>query len=389
MTTKVDNQTPRAATPPPQGRLRLSIDASAVPNQPTGAGHYVIEITRALSERADVDLTVFCRRGDGARWTVADTVVERAPLARPVRLAWEQVELPRLLGDMPIEVHHCPHYTMPERARVPRVVTIHDMTFFDHPEWHERPKVLYFRHAIRAAAAKANALITPSRRAAERIQASIEVVAPLHVVPHGVDHQRFRPAESHEADYDQAVLERLGVRTPYVAFVGTLEPRKDVPTLVRAFDRIAGTIGDLSLVLAGGEGWGTAAVDQAVASSTFSERIVRVGYMAEEDKPALLRRAQTVTYPSQEEGFGLPVLEALACGAPLVTTRGSAMEEVAGGSALLVEAGDVDELAAAIEASVAGGQEVQDRRREGLAVASGYTWDAAANRHLEIFRSVT
>ncbi len=382
---------PVAATPTAPAAvptLRLSVDASAVPVQPTGAGRYVIELVRALNALPGVDLTLFCRRGDGDRWRRGEaTVVERAPVHRPVRLAWEQVELPRLLGDLPIDVHHCPHYTMPERARVPRVVTVHDMTFFDHPEWHERPKVLYFRRAIRAATTKADALITPSERAAERIADALDLRAPLHVVPHGVDHRRFTPPGASAAD-DDAVLARLGIERPYVAFVGTLEPRKDVPTLVRAFDRLAGGHPGLGLVLAGGDGWGTAAVDEAIAGSAHPERIRRVGYLPEAEKPALLRRADTVSYPSQEEGFGLPVLEALACGAPLVTTEGSAMAAMAGGSALLAAAGNVDSLAQALEASLAGGPEVAERRRLGIEVAGRYTWAAAAARHLEVFRTV-
>jgi len=122
--------------------VRVSLDATAIPARPAGGGRYVVELARALGTRPDVDVTVLARRGDGGRWRAlpGDSVVEQAPASRPARLAWEQVVLPRQLGRLPVDLHHAPHYTMPRRARLPTVVTIHDLTFFDHPEWHERVK---------------------------------------------------------------------------------------------------------------------------------------------------------------------------------------------------------------------------------------------------------
>ena len=377
----------------PTEPLRVCVDVSAVPDHPTGAGRYVLELTSRLSLREDVDLTLICRRGDGGRWqaTGAGTVVDRAPPARPLRLAWEQVELPRILETLEPDVLHSPHYTMPVRADVPRVVTIHDMTFFDHPEWHERAKVLFFRRAIRTAATKADALITPSAAAAQRVREILAPEVPLFLVPHGVDHTRFRPldvAETDEAERDEAAQVRMGLRQPYAAFIGTLEPRKDVPTLVRAFDAIARDLPELSLVLAGAPGWGMEAIEAAIGGIRHRNRVRRIGYIPEEDKVALLRGAAVVAYPSREEGFGLPVLEALACEAPLVTTSGSAMAEVVGDAARLFPPGDTEELARALEETVRGGPVVDDRRRRGVELAARYTWENSAASHVDVYRSV-
>jgi glycosyltransferase involved in cell wall biosynthesis len=379
----------------------LSLDVSAVPADPVGAGRYTINLTEALARRGDVSLLLWSRRGDARRWGaitgaehavtgetdpgLAASIRAEAPSRRPVRLAWEQLRLPGLLSGTGASVHHGPHYTMPERARLPKVVTIHDLTFLDHPEWHERSKVRVFRRAIEVAARKATALVCVSATTAARLQESCRPTGRVFVIPHGVDHAQFRPHESTPGG-DEEVLARLGVRPPYIVFVGTLEPRKAVPDLVAAFDRIADSQTELSLVLVGGSGWGRPDIERAIAASRHSHRIIRTGYVPERAVPAVLRRAAVAAYPSIEEGFGLPALEALACGTPLVTTAGTAMAEVSGDAALLVSSGDGPGLAGALEAQLRGGADVDARRRRGLDLAVGYTWERSADGHMAAYR---
>lgn len=367
---------------------RVVMDASAVPANPAGAGRYTIDLVGALSRRDDVALTLIAREGDVDRWPDGVEVLDIAPTRRPVRLAWEQVRLPRRLRRLDFDVYHGPHYTMPEAAAVPKVVTIHDLTFFDHPEWHERTKVPFFRRAIRVAARHADAVVAVSRTTANRLREISPPKVPMAVIPHGVDHARFTPMPpSPRSDAD--MLGALGVRPPFVAFVGTLEPRKDVPSLVRAWDRMASRHRDLSLVIAGGAGWGAGAVSNAVGDAVHRDRVVMTGYVPDEVVPALLRSAAVVAYPSLEEGFGLPALEALACAAPLVSTTGSAMEEVAAGAALLVPPGDVEALAGALDMAVRQDAGLAARRERGLAIAARHTWEGCAARHAEVYRSVT
>ncbi|MEZ5170903.1 MAG: glycosyltransferase family 1 protein [Acidimicrobiia bacterium] len=366
--------------------MRVLLDVSAVPERPVGAGVYTVNLAKALDERSDIDLTLLTRRADASRWSTiapAARLDARLPAVRPLRLAAEQMV--RAADEDGLDVWHGPHYTMPWfRSSPPAVVTVHDLTFFDHPEWHERSKVAFFRRAIRASAERAQVVVTPSETTARRLRDLVHPSADVVTIPHGVDHDRFHPDPAVE-DADLEVLRGIGVHPPFVAFAGTLEPRKDVPTLVDAFARIAPGHPDLRLVLAGGDGWGANAVRRAVGSSGFTTRIVRPGYVDDAVLPALYRRAAAVAYPSLEEGFGLPVLEALACGAPTVTTRGTSMADVAGDAALLVDRGATDRLAAALETCLTDRGTEQALRERGPHVAAAHTWAVSTAAHVEAY----
>jgi glycosyltransferase involved in cell wall biosynthesis len=377
--------------------LLLTLDVSAVPVNPVGAGQYTMHLASALSRRPDLDLILIGRRGDRERWTQAAPgarTVSAAPAQRPLRLAWEQLALPGLVRRLDASVHHGPHYTMPERSSVPMVVTVHDLSFFEAPQWHDRSKVVLFKRAIRVAARRATAVVCPSRVTADQLARWCRVDAELFVAHHGVDAGRFSPHEV-EPGAAAAILGRIDARLgggqPYLVFVGTLEPRKDVPSLVQAFDRVADRHPEALLVLAGGDGWGASAVDQAIAATSSGRRIVRTGYVADAVIPVLLRSAVAAVYPALYEGFGLPALEALSCGTPLITTSGTAMEEVAGDAATLVRPGDVAGLAEALDAALGSGSvttsgERERQRHAGLKIAAAHTWEESANRHVEAYR---
>ncbi|MGI9118831.1 MAG: glycosyltransferase family 4 protein [Acidimicrobiales bacterium] len=362
----------------------VALDVSAVPAQPAGAGVYVLRLVEALATAGHVELDLVAAAGDGRRWeeiAPQARIHAVAPGRRPARLVWEQAHAPALaqrLGGL----WHGPHYTLPLRANVPLVVTIHDLTFYDHPEWHLRSKVVYFRRMIRASAERADVVVCVSEHTAARLHALLAPKAPVVVIPHGVDHRRFRV----DQDDDLGRLAALGVRPPFVAFTGTLEPRKNVPALVRAMARLAPGHPDLQLVLAGHRGWGGGEVDAAVSSSALDGRVLPLGYVDDGVVPALYRQSAAVAYPSLEEGFGLPTLEAMACGAAVVTTSGSAMQEMVEDAAQLVPPGDEEALTGALEALVAGGAEVDRLRAAGPVVAAPHTWDRCAERQVAVYR---
>jgi glycosyltransferase involved in cell wall biosynthesis len=298
------------------------------------------------------------------------------------------VSMPSVLGRQPLDVHHGPHYTMPERTRLPVVVTVHDLTFFDHPQWHERAKVPFFRRAIRQAAARAKVVVCVSDATARRLDELLHPGARVVVAHHGIDHDHFLPADhpSVSVEEDRAVLHGYGIRPPYVAFLGTLEPRKGIDLLASAFDRVAPAHPELQLVIAGGRGWSAGDTENALAAMRHSGRLVRTGYLSDDVVPVLLRRSACVVYPARAEGFGLPVIEALASGAPVITTAGSVMDELAAGTALTFPSEDVSALAEVLAAALDAPGHQESRRRAGLKVAARYTWAASAEEHVSAYR---
>ena len=247
-------------------------------------------------------------------------------------------------------MHHGPHYTMPERAAVPKVVTIHDLTFLDHPEWHERSKVVVFRRAIRVAARRADAIICVSEHTAQRLGELCAPTGRVFVIPHGVDHDRFRPEATLPAARSGTGADRSGTGPDRRPIMSTSSASASGPRTSCSWGR-SSRARRCPISWPPSTGWpaptatgrvagagrptglGGRAVRPGIGAASAADRIVRTGYVPDDAVPALLRQAAVAAYPALEEGFGLPALEALACGAPLVTTAGTAMAEVAAGAA--------------------------------------------------------
>ena len=367
---------------------RVLVDATAVPADRGGVGRYVDGLLVALAERG-ADLAVVCQRSDAERYSrmtgSAEVVPGPAAIAhRPARLAWEQTGLPLVAAQVGARVLHSPHYTMPLRCGLPVVVTVHDATFFTEPEMHSSVKGTFFRSATRTALRRAARVVTPSRATRDELVRLLDADAGrIDVAPHGVDSRTFRvPTDSETA----RVQARLGLAgQPYIAFLGMLEPRKNVPGLIRGWIRACeGRDQPPALVLAGGSGWDDT-IDAAVAEVPSSLRVLRPGYLRFTDLPGYLGGAVLVAYPSHGEGFGLPVLEAMACGAPVLTTDRLSLPEV-GGDAVAYTEPDPDAIAAALTALL----DDPDRRAElgaaGHERSLQFTWAASAEAHLTAFR---
>jgi glycosyltransferase involved in cell wall biosynthesis len=363
--------------------LRVAVDATAIPPRLTGAGVYAAKLLGRFARRDDLDLEVFAALGSFAALAAPGLrlrAVRAAGLGRPARIGWTQLAAGAAARRSGARVLHGLHYELPLRAGLPTVVTVHDLTLVTHPEWHEAAKVRYFGWALRRAVAGADRVLCVSATTARDLAEHLGVAGErVDVTPLGTD---LVPASDEEVAELRA---RVGLDGPYLLGLGTLEPRKDLPTLVRAFAAIAAEVPH-TLVLAGLAGWGSDELAAAVAGSGAAERIRLTGYVPEHDKAALLTGADLLAYPSRYEGFGLPVLEAMACGTPVVTTTGGSLPEVAGDAALLVPTGDAEQLAAAVLKLLGDQAARADQARRGRARAAAFTWERCADLTVVAYR---
>ncbi|HVT20979.1 MAG TPA: glycosyltransferase family 1 protein [Mycobacteriales bacterium] len=365
---------------------RVLVDATAVPADRGGVGRYVDGLLGALGA-AGTDLAIVCQRADAERYSQvapqATMVPGPAAIAhRPARLAWEQTGLPLVAQQLSVDVIHSPHYTMPLRAGRPVVVTIHDATFFTAPEDVAAVKGTFFRSAIRTALRRATRVIVPSKATRDELVRVLDAdPTMIDVAYHGVDPQLFHPP----TDADKArVAARLGIHGEYVAFLGVLEPRKNVPALIRGWvEAVSWRDEPPALVLAGGRGWDED-VDAAVAEVPGHLRVVRPGYLRFADLPGYLGGAIAVAFPSHGEGFGLPVLEAMACGAPVLTTPRLSLPEV-GGDAVAYTEPDAASIGAALSALLDDAARRRSLADAALARAQEFTWAASAEAHLAAY----
>lgn len=363
---------------------RVLVDATAVPADRGGVGRYVDGLIAALGA-AQADIAVACQRADAERYTrmAPHATVVPGPAAishRPARLAWEQTGLPLVADQVGAQVVHSPHYTLPLRAGRPVVVTIHDATFFTQPEVHTAVKGTFFRSATRTALRRATRVIVPSKATRDELVRLLDADPTcIDVAYHGVDTATFHvPSEEQK----HRIAARLGLQgVPYVAFLGMLEPRKNVPNLIRGWvQAVQDRDNPPALVLAGGTGWDDE-VDAAVTEVPSHLRVLRPGYLRFDDLPGFLGGALVVAYPSHGEGFGLPVLEAMASGAAVLTTHRLSLPEV-GGDAVAYTEPDPESIGRSLAALIDDPARRESLARAALTRAGEFTWEASAEAHL-------
>jgi glycosyltransferase involved in cell wall biosynthesis len=363
---------------------RVLFDATSVPADRGGVGRYVDGLLGALGTM-DADLAVVCQRTDAERYArqlpAAKVIAAPAAVAhRPARLAWEQTGLPLLAQQVGAQVLHSPFYTCPLRANSPVTVTVHDATFFTEPEHYDKTRRTFFRSAIKTSLRRASRVIVPSKATRDELIRLLDAdPTRIDVAYHGVDAQAFHvPSEDEKA----RVRARLGLGgTKYIAFLGAKEPRKNVPNLIRGWaDAVRDREDPPALVIAGGQGHDDE-IDQAVGEVPPHLRLLRPGYLRYADLPGFLGGSLVAAYPSYGEGFGLPILEAMACGAPVLTTPRLSLPEV-GGEAVAYTGPNSDEIAADLSALLDDEPLRASLAKAGVDRAKEFTWESSAEVHL-------
>jgi glycosyltransferase involved in cell wall biosynthesis len=369
--------------------MRIGIDATAVPPHKAGAGVYTDALVRALLTQYPNHTVVAFVRGDtlqglDSKQANFQRVRVDAP-TRPLRLAWEQAVLPVLTRTHALDILHSPHHTTPMLpVHCPRVVTVHDITFSLFPQRYGAVRRLYMQAATSLSHRVADAIIVPSESVREDLCRHFGARRDrVHVVYEG---SRFRaqcdPTRTGE------IRARYSRGIPYILNVGSLEPGKNQVTLVRAFKQLRDSGYPHNLVIAGQAAWKYAPLLSTIDRLELRDCVMLPGYVPDEDLPALYASADVFAFPSMYEGFGLPVVEAMACGAPVVCSDRPAMPEIANGAALLVDPEDVGELAAALETVLKCDDVREKYRAAGLARATQFTWEQAARETMAVYRGV-
>lgn len=365
-------------------RLRVAYDATPLFGPRTGVGVYTYEVLARLGTSDDLEVVAYAATWRG-RGRLAELVpagvraVGRPMAARPLRAAWSRLGTPPIeWWTGPVDLVHGPNYVVPP-TRGDALVSVHDLTPVRYPELCTRD-TLAFPGLIQAAIDRGAWVHTGSAFVADEIRSHFRV-DPERVV---AIHDGLTPL----SPADPAGGRALAGADRYVLALGTVEPRKDLPGLVAAFDQVAARDTDVRLVVAGPDGWGADAFHAAVASAAHRDRIVRLDWLDDPDRDALVHGATAFAYPSRYEGFGFPPLEAMSAGVPVVATTAGSLPEVLGDAAVLVPVGDVGALAAAL-GQVLADEAVRDRcRAAGSAQAHRYSWDEAVDRLIDLYRRV-
>ena len=366
--------------------MRIAFDGTTLRPGRTGVGYYTEHLLHHLAVRAGDDQIVVIsnRPVDTTRPLPANVRIARSS-GRIPRMLWMQTLGPRLLRREQVDIVHFTNGMVPLASPVPTVVTIHDMSLTLFPRYHPARRVLLNRPLVDVAARRADAIITVSQSAKRDIVRLYGLPAERVHVVHEAAAPSFRPI--HDSTERERVRRRYDLADRFILYVGTIEPRKNLPKLIEGFAKRR-KAGDLphQLVCAGPYGWLSRDIEDRIERLQIEDAIRFTGYVPFEDLPALYSLAEMFVFPSLYEGFGLPVIEAMACGTPVVTGHVPALSEVAGGAVEQVDRLDADSLGEAIVGLARSRERRENLSALGLQRSHFFSWDRAARETLEVYR---
>ena len=370
--------------------MRIGIDGIPLATPKTGIGHYTFELARSLARLVPEDecqliapVPLDLKSHAHGNGLPANLRTVYAPV-NALRRRWWTIGLPLYIRRNDLTLFHGTNYNLPLWQRCPTVVTIHDLSLLLHAETHQEHLVRRARTRLPTMTRVATRIITDSesvkREICTHLGAPPGKVTAVPLAPR----RAFRPMDEPEAS---AVRRRLGVEDDFILFVGTVEPRKNLISLVRAFDEmLRATDLQPQLVIAGPKGWLTEGLFANVEWTARTDRILFTGYVSDEDLRGLYSSCRVSVYPSVYEGFGLPPLEAMACGAPVITSRIPVIMETVGNSARLIDPNDVRELTSALVELLTDPSARAHLSRVGFERAAEFTWERTAEMTLEVYR---
>lgn len=368
--------------------MRIAIDYTPALRQGAGIGRYtqgLVAGLAALDVRPDVTLLVAAEAGkrqSGSREAPLPFPHQRLPLSsRQQAILWHRLHAPLPLEWLAgaFDLFHAPDFVLPPLRHARGVITVHDLSFLRVPECADARLVAYLARAVPHAVRRASRILADSISTQRDLTALLDVdPARIDVVYPGIG-PRYQPIT--DAAQRQAVAQRYQIKGPFILSLGTLEPRKNYPRLISAFAQLRRQSGlPHTLVIGGGKGWLTESIFARAEQENVASSVRFLGYVEESDLPTLYSLADLYVFPSRYEGFGIPVVEAMACGTPVVCANNSSLPEAAGDAALMVNADDTDALAAALERGLTDAPWRESARVKGQAQAARFTWRASATQ---------
>lgn len=366
--------------------MRISIDASGLSGYKTGTAVYLVEILKVWNKNPLIDHDFVIFSNSNAYKYLSELGLDTrfkfifSPSNRYLRVFWQQVVMPLHISRLSVDVHWGTGFALPLLSEKPMVVTIHDLTFHLFPTVHERVKCFYFPAMVRAAVRKARAVITVSESTRRDLHRLVPVDCCKSTVTPLAARKMWDIELVSPSDHGRASCGN------YILFVGTVEPRKNLARLIRAWKSLdAGARSGVRLIIVGATGWN---VNSWLHSLRNTEAVEFRGYLDDTELAGLLRGAMAFAYPSLYEGFGLPVVEAMSLGIPVLTSNIGATREVAEGAALLIDPMSEDDIRLGIEALIG-----NPGLRRSLAIlgqqrASNFTWACTAERTIQLIERV-
>jgi glycosyltransferase involved in cell wall biosynthesis len=362
--------------------MRVLINGLQAGNR-SGTGRYTEELIRALAELdEDLELTVVWPEGVAPPRERSRLRLEYRPVDPLRRICFDQFGINRLRQQCQAGIVHYPASIGPLGRQPGTVLTVHDLGVFREADWFRSSRAAYYRFAMARSARRAARIIADSEATANDLQQYLDIPPDaIDVIPLGVS-PAFSPPDDAAR---QSIRQKYGLPEDFFLFVGTLEPRKNLSRVLDAWSRIAPDCA-YDLAIAGRLGWKNEPLLGAIEQSPFRNRIHLTGYIPEADLPALIGAAHTFVWPSLLEGFGLPPLEAMACGTPVIASKTGSLPEVTGDAALLVDPHHVEAIADAMRQLSRDPALHRQLCERGLDRAAGFTWERTARMTLETYR---